>query len=349
MQQAVKMFIVYIFVFVSASVKLSAQKTDDPGAYMTAINNTQVEMNKTYLAYMSQVAHSKNAKKIENMRQKTLESITNSKYKVIDLPYYKGDNSLRKSSIDYIDLCYKVFNDDYAHIVNMEEIAEQSFDEMQAYLLLKQKTNEKLHEAADSSENAARRFAAKYNVTLIEGGKDELNSKMDEANKVYEYKDKIFLLFFKCNWQDGQITDAINKNNLGNIVQSSNALAGYAKEGLAILDTIKGYKGDNSLKLACKQALQFYQKLGETDIPKLSEFYLAQENFDKIKKSFDAKVAKDRTQQDVDAYNKAVNEVNAASNTYNRINTNINNNRKQVVDNWNNANETFLDVHVPHY
>lgn len=56
---------------------------------------------------------------------------------------YNGDNSLRQSSIDYIKLCYNVFNDDYAKIINLEDIAEQSFDEMQAFLLLQEKQTKK--------------------------------------------------------------------------------------------------------------------------------------------------------------------------------------------------------------
>src|SRR6266487_1971141 len=143
---------------------LQAQTLDNPGSYMTAVNNAQNEMNKKYMAYMSAAAHSGQAKRIEKMRQQTLESITNSKFKIIDLPYYKGDNSLRKSSIDYVDLCYKVFNEDYAHIVNMEEIAEQSFDEMEAYLLLQEKTNEKIKEVYAYMGSAENVFANKYNV-----------------------------------------------------------------------------------------------------------------------------------------------------------------------------------------
>src|SRR4026209_2799410 len=89
---------------------LTAQDLNDPGAYMTAISNAETEMNKTYMAYLSAVAHSK-ARKVEKLRQQTVESITNCKYKIIDVPFYKGDNSLRKSSITYVDMVYKVFND----------------------------------------------------------------------------------------------------------------------------------------------------------------------------------------------------------------------------------------------
>src|ERR1700750_2375683 len=85
--------------FLFATLASIAQNTDNPGAYMSAINNAQTEMNQKYMAYMSAVAHGRRARKIEKMRQQTLESITNARYKTVDVPIYKGDNTLRQSSI----------------------------------------------------------------------------------------------------------------------------------------------------------------------------------------------------------------------------------------------------------
>lgn len=45
---------------------------------------------------------------------------------------------MRQKTIDYINFCYKIFNEDYAHIVDMAEITEQSFYEMKAYLLVQE-------------------------------------------------------------------------------------------------------------------------------------------------------------------------------------------------------------------
>lgn len=327
--------------------KLSAQTADDPGAYMTAISNAETAMDKSYLAYMSAVAHSGRAKKVEKMRQQTLQSILDCKYKIADLPYYKGDNSLRKSSMDYVDLCYKVFNDDYAHIVNMEDIVEQSFDEMQVYLLLQEKTNEKLKEASDTVEQAQNNFAAKYNVKVV-NTKSEVSSNMEITSKVNHYRDELYLLFYKCNWQDDQITKAVNEKKITDLEESRNALGSYAKEGLAALDSLNNFQGDHSLAQTCKQALLFYQKLAENDLPKISDFFLKEENFQKMKKAMDAKPQNSITKQDIDSYNKAVADYNNSINQYNSLNTNDNNQRNQVLNNWTNTDKQFLDTHIPH-
>lgn len=316
------------------------------GDHLTAINNAQFEMRQKYMAYMSAVAHGHNARKVEKMRQAVLESISNCKYKTIDIPIYKGDNSLRKSAIDYIDLCYKVFNEDYKQIVDVEEIAEQSFDEMQAYLLLQEKTNEKLKEAGNKMQVASTEFAKKYNITLVDS-KNALEEKLLAADKLNSYRDKIYLVFFKCNWQDGVLTKAINSKSVKDIEQARSSLLQYVNEGMGSLDTIKAFQGDPSLANACKQTLQFYKKMADQDVPRVTDFLLKQEEFDKLRKNMESKA--DHSKKEVDEYNKSVKEINAAINTYNQASASMNNNRQQAMQNWENTDKTFVDEHMPRY
>ena len=121
----------------------------------------------------------------------------------------------------------------------MEEIAEQSFDEMQAYMLLMEKTNEKIKVASDNMQNASKEFAKKYNVNLVES-KDELSEKLSTAGELNGYRDKIYLLFFKCNYEDGEMmTNAMNNKKVKDIEQARNSLIQYANEGLAALSGLK--------------------------------------------------------------------------------------------------------------
>ncbi len=208
---------------------------ENAGDYMTAMSNAQIEMDQKYMAYVSASAHSRRARKIEKLRAQALESINNAKYKTIDLPKYKGDNSLRQASIDYIQFCYRIFNEDYSKIVNMEEIAEQSVDQMQAFLLLEEKTSEKLQEASENLAKAEKQFAAKYNVNLVDT-KNDLTDKMGTAGKVNTYCDKLYIIFFKCNWEDGQLFNALNAHKLNDAEQARNSLIGFAKEGMEALE-----------------------------------------------------------------------------------------------------------------
>jgi hypothetical protein len=327
-------------------LSVAAQNLDNPGDYMTAITKARGDMDAKYMQYMSAAAHGRRARKVEKLRQEVLDNITNSRYKTTDLPIYKGDNSLRQSAIDYIQLCYNVFAEDYKKIINIEELAEQSVDEMQAYMLLQEKIDEKLHEGFAKLDQATKTFAAKYNVTLV-SEQGPLGEKLEEAGKLNAYTNTVYFIFFKCNWEDNQMVKAMNDKKVNDVEQARSALLSYANEGLKSLDTIRPLEGDPSLINACKQALNFYKQAAEKDMPKLTDFFVRQEEFDKMKKSFDAN--SNRTKTDVDAYNKAVKDINNSANAFNQTNAKLNSGRTQTVNEWSATEKSFTDQHMPHY
>jgi hypothetical protein len=339
-------FLLFICYF---STKAHGQMIENAGDYMTAMSNAQIEMDQKYMAYVSASAHSRRAKKVERLRTAALESINNAKYKTIDLPKFKGDNSLRQASIDYIQFCYRIFNEDYSKIVNMEEIAEQSVDQMQAFLLLEEKASEKLQEASENLAKAEKEFAAKYGVNLVDS-KTELTDKMGTAGKVNHYCDKLYILFFKCNWEDGQLFNALNAHKLNDAEQARNSLIGFVQEGLAALqaDSLRSFQGNPGLAAGCREALQFYGSMAKNDIPKLTDFYLKEENFAKIKSSLEAK-GSNKTKEDVDQYNKAVKDINASVINFNQLNQDLNKRRQEVVQNWETSEKTFRDELIPYY
>lgn len=342
-----KIFCTYLFLFLCLPALLVAQD-DSPVTYMNQIEKAEQEATQKYLVYVSTAAHSGRVRKIEKLRQQLIDGIMKSRNNVIGIPFYKGDKALRQSSIDYLNLLYLVFTEDYAKIVNTEEIAEQSFNEMQAYLLLQEKTAEKLKEAQIKRQLATKEFALKFNINLIEGNSD-MGVKMQKASDVIKYRNQVYLIFFKCNWQWGELNKAIDNKKINDIEQARNALITYAKEGMAGLDTLKNFEGDPSLANVCKHALNQYKRMAETDVPKLTDFILKSENFEKVKKSYDAKSQRDRTQQDVDLYNKAVNEMNAAVNSFNATGESVNKTSNELVNSWQKTDKTFADEHTPYF
>lgn len=327
-----------------------AQDIDNnAGAYMSAMYQTHREMDSKYMAYTSAVAHGKRAKKVEKLRQQVLESITNTRYKITDLPIFKGDNSLRQSNIEYVDFCYKIFNEDYEKVVNTEEIAEQSFDEMQAFILLQEKISEKLKQAGEKLHQASKDFAAKHNVNLVSGEKDELGEKLEQASKVSKYYNPIFLIFFKCNFQDNQLTKAINEKKVNEAEQARAAVIKYANEGLAELEKIPAFQGDGSLKMACSQALKGFKTIAEQKIPVMTDFILKTEKFEKIKKALDAKSQDERTKEDIDNFNKAVKEYNEGVNKSNEMGASVREKRNELYENWEKTVSEFYDTHTPKY
>jgi hypothetical protein len=339
-------FLIFTILF---SSEIRAQVIENAGDYMTAMSKARVEMDMKYMSYLSAAAHSRRAKKIEKLRAQALKSIDNAKYKTIALPKYMGDNSLRQASIDYIQFCYRIFNEDYSKIVNMEEIAEQSVDQMQAFLMLEEKATEKLHEASANMANEERQFASKYSVILVDT-KNDLSDKMGTAGKLNSYCDKLYIIFFKCNWEDGQLFKALNNHKLNDAEQARNSLISFTQEGLAELktDSLRTFQGNPALSAGCREALLLYSSMAKNDIPKLTDFYLKQENFDKIKNSLEAK-GSNKTKEDVEQYNKAVRDINASVNSFNQLNQDLNKRRQELVQNWENTEKSFRDEIMPFY
>lgn len=322
----------------------SAQNFDDPGEYMHYIGIQHDNTTQKFLSYNSAVSHGKRARKVEKLREKLLDEVQESRMNISGMPKFKGDAAYRDSSAAFMKFYYNVLNDDYAKIVNMEEIAEQSYDEMEAYLMLQEAIDLKLKEANERMSNAQKLFASQNNIKLVDS-KDEMGEKMKTVGAVNKHYHEVYLVFFKPHLQSENLSKSIEKNNIAGIEQDKNALLKYAQEALVKLETLKPYAGDHSLKGACKQMMQFYIRKANDYIKPITDFLLVKERFDAIKKDYERK--SDHTQQDVDAYNKAVNDINNASEKYNRNNKEMYEAGKENLDNWNKAVSTYFDENTP--
>lgn len=338
--------IISLAVFLCSINICCAQQVGDAGDYLTAIANAQVEMNARYMQYMSTTAHLLKEKNSENLRRQVLQSITNSQQQTTALPTFAGNNNLRQSSIDYIQFVYNIFNNDFGQIINMKEIEEQTYNDMQKTILIQEKAGEKLVEASLAMTNATIDFAKRYNVDFT-SQRDKLTEKLAIAARLNKYQNDIFLLFFKCNWQDDQINKAIEAKKVNEIEQGRAALLQYSVEGLKALEGMKNFESDPTLKYSCSETLKFYKLIAENDIPKLTDFFIAEENFNKIKKDFEASSKHSKTE--VFNYNAEVKNYNAAATRYNQVNNFIMSNRRLVLHNWDATEKIFTDNHMPKY
>jgi hypothetical protein len=67
------------------------------------------------------------------------------------------------------------------------------------------------------------------------------------------------------------------------------------------------------------------------------------------KEAFDAKSQYERTQGDVNNYNKAVADLNQVTKLSNSKNTAMNNDRNRLISPWSNSVDNYMAVHVPKY
>lgn len=322
-----------------------AQAFEDAGKYIDYISQANEDLTATYLSYLSAVAHNKSARKVEKRRQEVVNAIFNTKASIQAMPPWKGDKSYRDTTVVFLKIVNIVFNEDYAKIVNMEEIAEQSYDAMEAYLLAQEKADEKLEEARIRHQEMTRKFAEKYHVNLIES-ESGIGRKSKIAGEINKHYNDVYLVFFKPYKQDMYLVDALEKGNVIAIEQNINALAKYAKEGLEKLKTLNGYNNDPELINACNEALGFYRSEAQQS-KSMTDFFLKKESFEKMKKAFDTKRSKGRTQNDINLYNNGVNDINTALKDYNDLNQQLNKERTAMLNSWNKKVSRYFDDYMP--
>ncbi|WP_162128301.1 LIC11966 family surface protein [Flavobacterium phycosphaerae] len=339
-----KLLLAFIFLM---SLSIQAQEFKTPVDYLSYIGKEQDNISKSMWKYTSAVAHSKSARRIDNTRKQLVKSIQAARKKIEDLKDgYKSDLDYRDKVIAFLNISEKNINEEYDKIIDMQEVAEQSYDLMEAYIMTRDLVNAKIDAEFEKVSLAQKEFAAKYNINLTEGT-SEIGQKMKISSEVFNYHTQLYLIFFKANITDLNLSAAIEKKDLGVIQQNNNALAQYVEEGLEKLKTIKPFQNDNTMVIATKNALEYYKKQAQQYVPKVVDFLMFNEKFDTARKSMEAKSDKDRTKEEIDNFNGMVKQINKGIEDYNKGN-NVNYQEKnKAISNWNNTGENFISSHVP--
>ncbi|MBN2273048.1 MAG: hypothetical protein JXR41_06875 [Bacteroidales bacterium] len=325
---------------------VTAQQNDSAYNYMATIGREYANITENYLSYSSAVAHSKSAKKSEHKRIDFIKSIGLARARIASMPAFRGNATFRDSVVSYLTLTYHVMNEDYGKIMDLEEIAEQSYDLMEAYYLAQDMASEKMRMASNKLNLIEKDFAARYNIQLSEQQSD-ISKKVETVNSVQRHYTQVYLILFKSHKQEAYLLEALNKKDMNAAEQNRNALLQTAVEGLSKLDTLSVYKNDRSLVTACRKALGFFSMEANDKMPAVIDYYLKADNFEKVRDAFEAIPQMARTQTDVEQYNKAVNEYNTASRSMNVINNSLNQSRTNVMNNWNTIADVYLQRHTP--
>ena len=328
------------------SSNVKAQEFPTAVSYLEYFSNEFSAVSKDLWSYMRVSAHSRSGRKIDNRRKQLIQTTDDVRKKISALPEFEGDASYRDAFAEYLGLNVTVLKEDYEKILDLEEIAEQSYDFMEAYLLAKEKAGEKMDEAYAKLKTVEEEFASTHNINLV-AGESKLSNKIETANKVMKYYNVVYLIFFKSYKQEGYLIEAMNQNDVNAMEQAKSSLLKYAKEGIKKIDTLKRFNNDVSLKMACRNMLVFFQTEANTRMPKIIDFFLKKESFEKMAKAMEAKKPSQRTKEDVDKYNAALKKYNGAVAIFNKENEYLNKTRKDLLVKWNKASQAFMDKHVP--
>lgn len=341
---------IYILTFLSVLLQTYtfSQGSDAALKYLNNIAENSQTISQKFMSYSSAVAHSNRARKVENRRIDLIKATADARNKAMAMTCFEKDCALRDSLVSYLTISYYVLNNDYAKIVNMEEVAEESYDQMEAYLNARKMATEKVKMAGDMLDDKYMAFADKHNIKIAEN-KSKLSRDIEKVGKVNEHYDKVYLIFFKSYKQEFYMADALNRKDYSSAEQNRNSLLQLSTEGLARLDTMRGLNNDKSLILACKRVLEFYKTEATDKVSTVIDFMLKKENYEKLEKVISTKDPMLRTQDEVNQYNKSVADLKAVTAKYNTTVNFLNQGRTASINGWNSATQNFLERYIPKY
>ncbi|MEL1243120.1 hypothetical protein AAEO56_02505 [Flavobacterium sp. DGU11] len=326
------------------SLTCAAQDFKTPIDYLNFISKESKPISANTWKYTKAVAHSKSARKIDATRKALIKSLQAASKKIGATNGYKGDVEYRDQILAYFSISEKYINDEYDKIINMQEVAEQSYDFMEAYITTRDLVNQKINEEEEKLNANEEAFAKKYNITLS-ADESEMGKKMAISNEVFKNQSDMYLIFFKAYITDANLMKAVEAKDIGAMQQNASALEAFVTEGFEKLKEAKPYKNDPMLVNATKKALEFYKKEALEFAPAVADFMMLNQKAEDSKKAMDSKGKP--TPAEIDAYNKTVGELNKAVGNFNKLNTKYFNDRNNAITAWNTASDGFVSKHVP--
>lgn len=312
------------------------------GEYMQRINSNWEPIAQETWDYLKATARG-NAKKQDKRRLDLIEAIKKASYNTSQIGSFQGNSDFVKAVNSYLGLTLASLQGEYQKIIDLEELAQKSYDMMELYIATKELVNHKMDSANEVLQAAQREFAKNNSITLIES-ESRLERKINTANLALNYYNDIYLIFFKSYLQEVNFLEAQKKQSIGDMEQSRQSLEDFSKAGMEQLTALPDYQTDSRLKSACFAMLEFYYGEAKRYAPQLIEFYLANDEFTETKARMESK--KNPTQAEVTEYNKAVNSINMKSQEFNKTNSYLNEHRGKRMNVFNHEVENFFQAYM---
>lgn len=331
-----------VLLFIASTA--TSQNFKNASDYLDFVGKEQQNVTKSTWKYTKAVAHSKSDRSIHGKRKALLKTVDKAIAKIKKANGFGDD--FKTQVLRHLTFNKDLLNQDYAKIIDMKAVAEQSYDAMEAYILAQELADQKMEESQRQYEIDLYAFASAHNINIVESDSD-LGKKMKISNAVFEHYNDLYLIYFKVYINEIYLWDAVKVNDISAIQQNANALNAAAKEGLEILKTKEKYKNDNSIVNATKTVFEFFIEESEVHIPKITDFLISNEDFETIKTNLEQTPENKRTKEQIDNYNEKVKAINTGVKNYNKVNADLNTQRQKVINGLNNTNANFLSKHIP--
>ncbi len=330
--------ILVLLFFISSAVM--AQDTQ-PLEYLEEINDAYEPVLKQQWEFARALAQGQPADLVDRQRTALLTEIRDARNQIRRLPPHRGNSALRDSVVRFLDISYDVVREDYAKIVDMERISQDSYDKMETYLRAQEEAYVKMSSAARAMKKSEEDFAKKFGIRLVNSD-DKFAQKLKELNETFTYYNRIYLAFFNAYQQELQMFRAVEKQDAESIDLERRKLKILVESGLESLDRAGSYKGDRTLKSTAAENLRFYEEESGERLQPMVDYYKSLDELKRLKNSLESDLSPERRKELTDQYNRQVREINESAAKLDALSEELNDERALHLDKWNRVSEAFL-------
>lgn len=296
--------------------------------YMKNIQSILNESKKEVFQYLKVIVKGRNLKKVESKREKLIDKIDSEHGKFLKIE----DSKLKQEGLKYLSTLKIVLTDDYAKIMDIEEIAEQSYDNMEAYFTMQEKANEKLDQAWDNFDTAFHRYARTNNIKIVEGELDKKSQKIRKMSETLKYSNQIYLIYLKCHYQEKKLLESIEKEDINAMTQNMDAQKTLLKSSIEKVLALKSYDHDSRMIHATKYLFKFYKDEVEKDFVTIQNFFILKSKYNTAKKNHESLKESDRASNL--AFEKISQEFSSGIIKYNETVKRVNLERSKQIKDW---------------
>lgn len=300
--------------FILSTGAVATAQSVDPVKYFEFLNNEHVAIVSKSLEYVQYSVHSDDLAEVERKRVELISQIGIATVNVNNQPADKTTAPLKADMLNVLNAYKEAFRNEFTTLLQLKMESDNSYEAMQKYLDAQDTVEKKLTQAADKFLQAQKEFAKKNNILLVESDR---NSEVHQINRLNNYHRAVFLRYFRLSKRNAAVLDAMSKQDAKLMEKERLLLLEESKQELKMLELMPAYNGDTEFRDAVAKIAAFHKDMAENDFARVAA----------------ALRKKEMTQEDVDAYNKAVDR--------------FNNEAGPLLDNYNQASDKLFKKNVP--
>jgi hypothetical protein len=322
-----------------------AQQFENMQEYLNFMDETYSDIAKRQWKLTKAVAHSKKERKIERRKSQLLKTIDKAIEDVRGAGTVGGDE-FKEETLRLLQFRKDMLNEEFAKVIDMQEIASQSYDAMEAFILAQEALDDKNREVQESYSKVVEAFAEKNNINFVENEND-LGKKMRIASEVFDFKNELYLFYFKAYINEVYLFESLAKGDINGIQQNFNVLKEEAAIAINKLENHEGFNNNKALPKKIANKMETFLKVAEKRVPEITDFLVFQKDFEKLQATIEKTPERKRTKKMIKDYNKKVNEINKKAASYNKSYEALVNSSNSTSTSINEAFNSFVEKNVP--